>query len=97
MCLINSQLTFQMLPDLGNTEGFLEFDMHDLIFYTVSYSKLLIQYRVRVEIGQWVGQALVMGHFKCVRPKAMVCSEVRVCQVDLRSVREVGLSIISVY
>ena len=27
---------------------------------------------------------------------ATVCDEVRVCQVDLRSVREVGLSIISV-
>ena len=53
-----------MLPDLGNTEGFLEFDMHDLIFYTVSYSKLLIQYRVRIEIGQWVGQVLDMGHLK---------------------------------
>ena len=64
--------------------------MHDLIFFTVSYSKLLIQYRVRVEIGQWVGQALDIG------PKATVCIEVRVCQVDLRSVREVGLSIISI-
>ena len=27
---------------------------------------------------------------------ATVCDEVRVCQVDLRSVREVGLSIISI-